>query len=87
MSDSQETQATFEQLPTFYPPNNEKEDFEITHKEFEQLKTAIKDEKFRKLLEEYVDEVQVKREILKKIISCDIVVCSFNRVLYFFAGP
>jgi hypothetical protein len=57
-----ETTTTFEELPIFYPPNNEKEDFEITHREFEQLKTAIKDEKFRKLLAEYVDEVQVRKK-------------------------
>ncbi len=50
------------QLPNFYPPNNNtdaKEDFEITHREFEQIKDALKHEQFRKLLVEYVEDIQV----------------------------
>lgn len=60
MSDCQESGTSFGDLPNFYPPDNtDKEDFEITRKEFDQITGALKDEKFRKLLTEYVDEVQV----------------------------
>ncbi|XP_021945684.1 protein kintoun isoform X2 [Folsomia candida] len=61
MSGGQEGASTnFETLPTFYPPNdtNAKEDFELTQREFEQIKDALKQEEFRKLLVEYVEEVQ-----------------------------
>lgn len=65
MSVGQEASSTtFETLPAFYPPNdpdrnNQKEDFDLTHREFEQIKDALKQEQFRKLLVEYVEDVQV----------------------------
>ena len=52
-----------EELPDniFYPPSqNDKEDFEITRDEVDQIKQALKNEKFRKMLDEYAEEVQVK---------------------------
>lgn len=74
MSGGQEGASTnFETLPTFYPPNdtNAKEDFELTQREFEQIKDALKQEEFRKLLVEYVEEVQV---ILLQLMTYHLVI-------------
>lgn len=44
-----------------FPPENDpdKEDFYMTRTEAEQIKEAFKDETFRKLFVEYVEEMQV----------------------------
>lgn len=42
-----------------FPPENNSEEFSITHSELEQITDAFKDEGFRKLFVEYVEEMQV----------------------------
>ena len=64
MEESQQNSVVGEELPAnlFYPPND-KEDFEITRDEVDQIKQALKNEKFRKMLDEYAEEVQVKLQL------------------------
>lgn len=59
MSVGEDCVPSIETLPAFYPPNAVKEEFEITNREYEQIKEALKKEEFRKLLVEYVEDVQV----------------------------
>ncbi|CAG7718082.1 unnamed protein product [Allacma fusca] len=49
-----------EEIPPglIYPPQTDKEDFQITRDELEQLQQALKSEKFRSMLNDYAEEVQ-----------------------------
>jgi len=77
MSNAENSSKVFNENFNYVYPDSEgygkEEDFQITRQELESIQEALKKEEFRKLLSEYVDEVQVQ------LLCVDFMINSCSR--------